>query len=360
MMVTGVPRQTILKNLLSSSCRVRRTGVEQALEYLDTMLLGGDAEEISNCVSVLVAFANSSFGCAGFDPKNRPADKGVLFRRQEWNFTRWKDGHSRHTCRWQPTYRAVQGLMERIVEPAYFSQPEMFDAYLHDMARCPNVYLMPQGGHDSTKAVPCHVSLAFSRLPGLVLDSSVIDSVSFFQSVLEDAKLVRIRGRKTDFTSSYWTRAVITGDFQYSMWIAAYVRSGHFSGNFANVHFDRANLAGSSFAGSDLLCSVFPEAVLIGADLRGCRALATAFDGAVVDDKTQFPDGMSIARDGRAVVEKRWPGIDVVDDPSYYLEEESVSLPPHYRNTLDARGAHCRNVWTVNAYMDGNPFSPPG
>ena len=109
-MVTGVLWQTILTNLLSSSCRVRRTGVEQALEYLDTLLLGGDAEQISNCVSVLVAFANSSFGCAGFDPKNRPADKGVLFRRQKWNFTRWKDGHSRHTCRWQPTYRAVQGL----------------------------------------------------------------------------------------------------------------------------------------------------------------------------------------------------------------------------------------------------------
>lgn len=68
-MVTGVLWQTISANLLSSSCRVRRTGVEQALEYLDTMLLGGDAEQISNCVSVLVAFANSSFGCAGFDPK---------------------------------------------------------------------------------------------------------------------------------------------------------------------------------------------------------------------------------------------------------------------------------------------------
>lgn len=139
-MATGVPWQAILKNLMSCSCRTRRIGVEQALDYLDTLLLGGDAklvaEQISNCVSVLVAFANSSFGCEGFDPKNRPADKAVLFRQQTWHFMRWKDGHSRHTCRWQPTCRAVQGLIERIVEPAFFSQPE---SLMHTFMMWPGV-----------------------------------------------------------------------------------------------------------------------------------------------------------------------------------------------------------------------------
>lgn len=156
---------------------------------------------------------------------------------------------------------------------------------------------------------PVYVSFSFADLPRLALANAHVADINFSSSNLTGATLTNAQGKRADFSYSRCPEARFHGDFSRSHWMGVTASNARFKGDFYRAHFDNANLDRCSFSRSDLLFACLRGATAHGMDFRSCRAQADLFRDCHIDELTVFPDGSSIAVDGRASVERRWPAV---------------------------------------------------
>lgn len=259
--------------LCSPRCSERRHGVDQLFQWIDTAVSRYSEapalyqEGIQHAVTVLTTFAHADNGCFG-------------------------DGF--HSCECSPVATAVEGITARISNTIFFTQPAI-----------PRSRTRPNAMFGQC---PVFVSFAFADLPRITMRNAHVADIDFSRSTLTGATFTDTRGKRTDFSYSHCPDATFHGDFSRSHWMGVTASNAMFRGDFYRAHFDNANLDSCAFVRSDLLFACLRGATAHGTDFRGCRAQADLFRDCHVDDYTMFPDGSSIAVDGRADVERRWPG----------------------------------------------------
>lgn len=193
---------------------------------------------------------------------------------------------------------------------------------------------------------PVYVSFSFADLPRLALANAHVADINFSSSNLTGAALTNAQGKRADFSYSRCPEARFHGDFSRSHWMGVTASNARFKGDFYRAHFDNANLDRCSFSRSDLLFACLRGATVHGTDFRGCRAQADLFRDCHIDELTVFPDGSSIAVDGRASVERRWPGFTT----------EKPSVHPHpivYSRRWEGIGKDGEDIFTVTPWYMG-------
>ena len=159
-----------------------------------------------------------------------------------------------------------------------------------------------------------NVNLEEANLSGVVWEHAGLRGVNLVRAHLDRADLRFADFRGGELNGAIMRDARCSGAFFQEVWL----RAGNYKGTdfsnsdlsnsnlqmaeFSRANFDGANLADADFndsAPSNLSGASFRGADLRGTDLRGTIGLESdSLDGAIYDDRTEFPKGFQISGRG--------------------------------------------------------------